>query len=104
MTTQTERVSDEKLQAMLAGCEGVTRGPWTSFYKSKYDEYHVGVGPGPMRLALFTDGCPTENPDRDTKHIAACDPDTIRSLVSELLALREALVISSIRAAGGSHV
>lgn len=50
-----------------------TPGPWVSFYKHKYDEWHVGVpvSSGSMKLALFPDGCPTENPEADCRLIAA---------------------------------
>lgn len=95
MTTQTERVSDEKLQAMLAGCEGVTPGPWQVKY----------VGDGRMAFAIAdSDGVSLLTiveedhadfaavySDGDAAHLVDCDPDTIRSLVSELLALREAV-------------
>ena len=84
-----DTLSDERVLEIIAGCEGVTPGPWTAFYKHKYDEYHVGVGSGAMKLALFSDGCPTENPQLDSEHIARLDPQTVSSLATELLALRK---------------
>jgi len=55
-----------------------TPGPWVSFYKHKYNEWHVGVpvSSGSMKLALFPDGCPTENPESDCRLIAAA-PDLL---------------------------
>lgn len=55
-----------------------TRGPWVSFYKDKYREWHVGVpvSTGSMKVALFPDGCPTENPEADC-HLIATAPDLL---------------------------
>lgn len=56
-------------------------GPWTCFYKHKYNEWHVGVSvsSGGMKLALFPDGCPTENPEADS-HLIAAAPDLLEAL------------------------
>jgi hypothetical protein len=61
-------------------------GPWVSFYKHKYNEWHVGVpvSSGSMKLALFPDGCPTENPEADS-HLIGAAPDLLAAL-KELLA------------------
>jgi len=58
-----------------------TPGPWVSFYKHKYNEWHVGVpvSSGSMKLALFPDGCPTENPESDC-HLIAAAPDLLACL------------------------
>lgn len=55
-----------------------TPGPWASFYKHKYDEWHVGVPmtSGSMKLALFPNGIPTDNPEADCNLIAAA-PDLL---------------------------
>lgn len=62
--------------------------PWSYFYKSKYDEWHVGAAQavGGMKIALFQDGCPTECAESDTALIA-----TLRNLAPDLLALWEAV-------------
>lgn len=48
-----------------------TPGPWSVFYKHKYDEWHVSVPleSGGMKLGLFLDGCPTG--EHDARLIAA---------------------------------
>ncbi len=54
-----------------------TPGPWTVFYKHKYDEWHVSVPTGgdtSMKLALFPFGIRTQNPGADARLIAAA-PD-----------------------------
>lgn len=65
---------------------GPTPGPWTYFYKHKYNEHHVSV---PLqgqsfKLALFEDGCPTERPAADAAYIAAASPDRIARLLDRL--------------------
>lgn len=56
-----------------------TPGPWTVFYKQKYDEWHVSVPAFGMRLALFPDGIRTENHEADARLIAAA-PDLLEAL------------------------
>lgn len=58
-----------------------TPRPWVYFYKDKYKEWHVGVpiGTGSMKVALFPDGCPTENPEADCRLIAAA-PEMLEAL------------------------
>jgi hypothetical protein len=60
---------------------GHSRGEWAAFYKDKYKEWHVGVpvNSGGMKIALFPDGCPTENPEADCRLIAAA-PDMLAAL------------------------
>lgn len=62
-----------------------TPGPWTAFYKAKYDEWHVSVpayGPSAMKLALFPDGIPTKN--QADAHLIAAAPDLLEALVRAL--------------------
>ena len=64
-----------------------TPGPWTCFYKSKYDEWHVSVpmSQGSMNWALFDDGVRSENPEADARLIAAA-PDLLAALQALRLA------------------
>ena len=95
MTTTSTRVEDAKLRGMLTSCEGVTPGPWSRHDSlqetSVLSEVHsnastvVVVPWGRGGLSLHN------NAHRDAEFIANCDPDTIRSILSELLDLREAV-------------
>jgi hypothetical protein len=63
-----------------------TPGPWVYFYKHKYDEHHVSV-PAPGRsfkLALFDNGCQSENAEADARLIAAAPDlmDALKALLS----------------------
>jgi len=81
----------EAIREALAA--GPTPGPWDSFYKHKYDEWHVSVpmAQGNMKWAMFDDGCRTERPEEDAKYIAACNPANVAALLAERDALLEAL-------------
>ena len=78
MTVDRKRLRDLALAA--------TPGPWGSFYKQKYGEWHVSVpiGGSSMRWALFDDGCRTERPQQDAEFIAAANPQTILALLDAL--------------------
>lgn len=58
-----------------------TPGPWTCFYKAKYDEWHVSVpiAGSTSKMALFNNGVRTENREADAKLIAAA-PDLLAAL------------------------
>ena len=59
-----------------------TPGPWTAFYKAKYNEWHVAVPSGSgWNLALFSDGL--EGPDEDREanaRLIAAAPDLLYAL------------------------
>jgi hypothetical protein len=86
----TDRISEEKLGEILAGCEGVTPGPW------RVDELR-GAGLQILIQAIdFTVGkAVNKGPQMMARangaHIARLDPTTVSSLVTELRELREAL-------------
>ncbi len=52
-----------------------TPGPWTAFYKSKYDEWHVSLpNGGAIKTALCPDGIQSPNREADA-HLIAAAPD-----------------------------
>lgn len=65
-----------------------TPGPWTVFYKHKYDEWHVAlpIEGSNMKLALCPDGIQSENREADARLIAAA-PDMLEALREATLAL-----------------
>lgn len=84
MSEQNEgRVSDERLAEMLAGLDGVTPGPWDVKTHEEWNEGFDFFG-GPDKAFVFRADVEPE----DAAHIANCDPDTIRSLLTELQTLR----------------
>lgn len=102
----TETVSDEKLREILAGCEGVTPGPWYTT-RSPWFRSDDGVlcGSPDGNIAYMIADCddgfnprdeytgPFElgNKDADAAHIARLDPQTVASIITELLARRTAI-------------
>lgn len=88
MTQQS--VEDDKLREILAGCEGVTPGPWVVYHdtcaqceKNGTAEYGISGLPGGYHAPF--------GKKADAAHIAACDPQTITSIITELLASRSKL-------------
>lgn len=94
-------VSDERLNEIIAGCDGVTPGPWMP--ASDLPAYAImaltAEGKGGHRVVQT----PNQNNYRhfgpsngwdgissytNAKHIANCDPATIQSMAEELLELR----------------
>lgn len=81
------RIEEERIDEMLAGLESVTPGPWAS-------DRHFSIGPrSQMDDQSFAMMLPIAdifggNQTADTDHIARCDPDTIRSILTELKELR----------------
>lgn len=91
----TNRATEEKLVEILAACEGVTPGPWKAeglpyamedpVVASASDQYVCQTVYDMQSITV------RESVDADTRHIANCDPDTIRSIITELLELRKPL-------------
>lgn len=101
-------ISTERLEEMRRGLEGVTPGPWKAVSEPNYENGYVYTSvqperpdPEALRHLLMASGehhvcrmthTPMERKFRhyrvDAAHIAHCDPDTIRSMIDELLAYR----------------
>lgn len=82
--SKDNRVSDEKLEEMLSGLEGVTSGPWKNYGGSVGSQEHAErheVARSDLQWGLNRSG-------KNADHIARCDPDTIRSILTELQSLR----------------
>lgn len=109
MTNPVSRVTDEKIEEMLAGLEGVTPGPWGVWREPTFTQadaireltFQVESTPiADFAKAVYlldaggkcpaTTGCgPSSAVNAD--HIARCDPDTMRSILTELQSLRALL-------------
>jgi hypothetical protein len=97
------RLTDEQIAAIRDGTEGVTPGPWRAM--RAIDEQWTGTGERrtvPLdagfinHLCFFATDAPSGAIDEElqikgwasTQHIARCDPDTIRTLATEVLESR----------------
>lgn len=95
----TDRISEEKLGEILAGCEGATPGPW----KTWAAEFVYSAGPdganicaaGAPRASKRVGYTPAVLGDDESAfnaiYIASVDPTTVSSAFTELRELREAL-------------
>lgn len=87
-------LSKERLEEILTGTEGVTPGPWSfggTRYRMNGGEWQNIIGENSRAFVVVSIDPRTLEGLRDGQHIANCDPDTIRSMASELLRLREAV-------------
>ncbi len=86
------KLSSEALAELLAGTEGVTPGPWKHRryrLKPTINEVEGSRKPAVVPWPGFDDSSrPEREHAKNAAHIARCDPDTIRSLVTELIAYR----------------
>lgn len=83
--TNTEALSDAKLNEMLAGLKGVTPGPWHEGDHWVFVPPASGIATQALENILSHD-----KPQANAAHIARCDPDTIRYLVTQELSRRAA--------------
>jgi len=92
MSDPTDSVSDDELREIIAGCHGVTRGPWaagSNGYNSGV--YVMAVSFKEEVCEVFDDSETAVMPQAENAaHIARLDPATVFSIASELLALRTA--------------
>lgn len=96
-------VSEERLREIIAGCDGVTLGPW------ERTEVPPGHTPGvtyvsapqvAKMLSISWNRHPAGNAHRDAAHIARLDPATVRAICTELLSRRSAPALSQDEGAG----
>lgn len=85
--TTPARVSDERLWAILDGCEGVPKGPWAAYM----DDYTVHMDashfiPDNLTLALCATGT---HAFKLTPHIARLDPQTVSAIITRLMWLEQ---------------
>jgi hypothetical protein len=84
MPNPSDRIGDDRLREILAGCEGVTPGPWMTIDGANSHVFDIRVVGRKRACVAFSDG-------DDSRHIAHLDPQTVSSIVSELLSHRERL-------------
>jgi hypothetical protein len=110
----SDRIGDDRLREILAGCEGVTAGPWdvdgedNNDGRGRFTSYALFavVDEVPRTIAdtlnsdaaeIHTDGdCDgistwDEQGRKNLNFLAMLDPQTVASIVSELLSHRERL-------------
>lgn len=84
------KVGDERLTEMLAAADKATPGPWGNSRK-------LGVGPRSdaddqsYGFVIPVAEPVGDNKENDARHIANCDPQTIRAIITELVELRKAV-------------
>lgn len=92
------RVSSERLREILAGCSGVTPGPWTAYHdhlRPGMSGYINEVQSGTRRAPIvqwtgFDNSCRSQKEHaKNARHIARLDPETVASIIEELLAHRD---------------
>ena len=74
------KLTDEQIAQLRDGTEGVTPGAWCLSKTSRWPRV-IAILPERVDVAATTN-------DYDASHIARCDPDTIRSLATEVLESR----------------
>lgn len=90
------KLTDERLYEILAGCEGVVPGPWHRPAASSAIEKALGGPVGVVNsdaglVVVAREGKELERYKVNLDHIARLDPETVSSLVTELLDARAAI-------------
>lgn len=105
-STQPDNLPDETLAALLKAADRATPGPWRAGENGLYPRSVIAQGSvdtyvGPVWGAIIRCEPTTDSdfehrvwtaagtPQANAEYIALCDPDTIRSLVTELAVLRK---------------
>ena len=89
----TDKLTDEAIAAIRDGTDGVTPGEW-EYYSHKPGSWREPENPAAMvnsngdKVIDCTWASATEEGDRTYRHIARCDPDSIRAIAEELLEAR----------------
>jgi hypothetical protein len=90
----SDAVSGTVLRDILAGCEGVTAGPWHLYDVGDQPSLCPADAKGTSLLTIVDEAehgsFAAFHSNQDAEHIARIDPQTIASIVSELIARREA--------------
>lgn len=71
------------VERLEGGLEGVTPGPWATTWHN--DGRHLAVGPE-ARTKIARINITHIDHESNARHIANCDPDTIRTLLSAIKA------------------
>lgn len=102
----TAPISAERLEELLAGTVGATRGPWTKcLHVFPVRDAHIRAEIHGCNICDVIEGTESSRGrvsraemQANATHIANCDPETIASLITELLSLRQFL--DTVRAEG----
>jgi hypothetical protein len=81
-------LTDDEIQKLLEGTEGVTPGPWRLIGWHPNGLYGPGDLHSAKAICHFTNQMPDKEKvaaNRDPEHIARCDPSTIAELCTRLL-------------------
>jgi hypothetical protein len=81
-------LTDDEINALLDGCEGGTPGPWRLIGWHPNGLYGPGDLHSAKAICHFTDQRSDKEKvvaNRDSEHIARCDPGTIAELCTRLL-------------------
>jgi len=84
----SDTLTTEQVEEILAGCEGVTPGPWRR-HESPQETSVQSDTSTVVVVPWGRGGASLHNAHRDAAHLSRLDPQTVSSLATELLALRK---------------
>jgi hypothetical protein len=82
------KLGDDKLREILAGCEGVTPGPWEAGHHWVFVPPEDAANNPSKALRDILRRVPEVELQPNAEHIARLDPQTVASIVTELLERR----------------